>query len=315
MKRPFVLSLAALIVPAVLPFVSPGPAAAAPVGSARIAFSRNDDLPGTEHEIMSMTSTGTNVVVLTNTPAVVDLDPVYSPDGKRIAFTRWGAGPDELWVMNADGTGLAVVPGSGRAHHPAWSPDGKRLAYARMEPVPPYTAHICIRDLKGGSYQLLSATPGANDWAPAWSPDGTRIAWNRWIGGASQLLVLTLKGLSLDQLTPLTPGRDDAWPDWSPDSKQIVFSRFESGAGIGSSLYRMSAKGGPVTLVLAGIPLVNDTYFTMPDWSPDGTKIAYAGMDDDEGWGNIYTITPDGKNNTQLTFGTATDMSPDWTVA
>jgi hypothetical protein len=53
--------------------------------------------------------------------------------------------------------------------------------------------------------------------------------------------------------------------------------------------------------VIAGLPLVNDTYFTTPAWSPDGTKIAYAGMDDDEGWGNIWTITPDGKNNTRRT--------------
>src|SRR4051794_39628907 len=100
MQRPFVLSLAALIVPAVLPFVSMTPAAAAPARNARIVFSRNDDLPNTEHEIMSMTSTGGNVLALTNTPAVADLDPVHSPDGKRIAFSRWGAGADELWVMN-----------------------------------------------------------------------------------------------------------------------------------------------------------------------------------------------------------------------
>ena len=38
-------------------------------------------------------------------------------------------------------------------------------------------------------------------------------------------------------------------------------------------------------------------------------------MDDDEGWGNIWTITPDGKDNTQLTFGTMTDMGPDWLAA
>ncbi|GAA3240497.1 hypothetical protein GCM10010532_080960 [Dactylosporangium siamense] len=86
--------LAVLIVSALLPFVPASPAGAALVRGARIVFSRNDDLPGTEPEIMSMTSAGTNVLALTNTPAIVDLGPVYSPDGKRIAFSRWGAGPD-----------------------------------------------------------------------------------------------------------------------------------------------------------------------------------------------------------------------------
>jgi Tol biopolymer transport system component len=94
-----------------------------------------------------------------------------------------------------------------------------------------------------------------------------------------------------------------------------VFSRFENGNGLGSSLYRMPATGGAATLVIAGLPLVKDTNFTTPAWSPDGTKIAYAGMDDDEGWGNLWTITPDGKNNTQLTLGTMTDVTPDWSVA
>jgi len=310
MKRPFVLSLAALTVFPLIPATaaSGGP----PQADTRIVFSRNDI---SNHDIYSMTSTGANVVAMTNTPGVQDLSPAGSPDGKRIAFRRAGAGPDQLWVMNADGSGVTVVPGSGRVGDPSWSPDGKQLVYECREQIWPYVGHICVRDVAGGGFQLLSSAAGASDGAPTWSPDGTRIAWHRVMNGYSHLLVLTLKGLSLNALTPPTPGRHDSYPDWSPDGDQIVFSRFQNGSGLGSSLYRVPATGGATTLVIAGPPIVDDTYLTQPAWSPDGTTIAYAAMDDDEGWGNIWTITPDGKDNTQLTFGRMTDMSPDWMVA
>jgi hypothetical protein len=85
---------------------------AAPAGAAfpgrngRIVFMRFD---GGLAEIQSMTATGGGLLNLTNTPLIEDRSPAWSADGKRIAFRRGNsAGPDQLWVMNADGTGLTV---------------------------------------------------------------------------------------------------------------------------------------------------------------------------------------------------------------
>ena len=313
MKRPLVLSLAALVAAAVLPFVPAAPAAAAfPGRNARIVFMRFEGGLG---EIQSVTATGGGLLNLTNTPLIEDRDPAWSPDGKRIVFRRYKAGPDQLWVMNGDGTGLTVVPGSGGARYPAWSPDGKRLVYECYEPQWPYTGHICLRDATGGGFTLLSAAPGADDTHPSWSPDGTRIVWSRsFAAGGSHLVVLTLKTLSLDPLTPPVVGDHDVHPDWSPDSTQIVFSRNPNGV-TGASIYRIPAAGKGAAQLVVGPPSVFDSHYTMPVWSPDGKQIAYVHLDDDEGWGNIYTITPDGKDNTQLTFGTATDENIDWGVA
>ena len=107
------------------------------------------------------------------------------------------------------------------------------------------------------------------------------------------LVSVELKTLSSSAITPQVAGTYDGWPDWSPDSNEIVFSRFVSGAGTGAAIRIVKATGGKSKLVTAPMP-GTDSHHTMPVWSPDGKKIAYCHLDDDEAWGHIYTIEPDG---------------------
>ncbi|WP_242424151.1 protein kinase domain-containing protein, partial [Frankia sp. EI5c] len=59
-----------------------------------------------------------------------DADPTFSPDGKRIAFSRETDGDLEIWQMNNNGTGLErVTAEAGRDQDPAFSPDGRYLTY------------------------------------------------------------------------------------------------------------------------------------------------------------------------------------------
>ena len=57
---------------------------------------------------------------------VRDSNPVWSPDGRRIAFeSNW-----QLWVMNADGSGQRRLTRNGaRNFASVWSPDGRRFAF------------------------------------------------------------------------------------------------------------------------------------------------------------------------------------------
>jgi Tol biopolymer transport system component len=56
--------------------------------------------------------------------------PAFSPDGKRIAFTAGPGGLGDIWVSNADGTGMArLVGGPSTDVRPTWSPDGLTIAY------------------------------------------------------------------------------------------------------------------------------------------------------------------------------------------
>jgi dipeptidyl aminopeptidase/acylaminoacyl peptidase len=84
-------------------------------------------------EIYAMNADGSGQVNLTNSQAD-DYSPAWSPDGTKIAFTRYEGGPGaEIYVMNADGTNqvnLTNDPADDSA--PAWSPDGTKIAFTRL---------------------------------------------------------------------------------------------------------------------------------------------------------------------------------------
>ena len=87
------------------------------------------DEPG---RIQVINADGTGQTMLTSGSS--DDDPVYSPDGSRIAFTRRSGFRAEICVMNADGTNVVQVTAgdmnsSINNMNPSWSPDGTQLVF------------------------------------------------------------------------------------------------------------------------------------------------------------------------------------------
>jgi WD40 repeat protein len=90
-----------------------------------IAWDTGSAVPGAAVHLSSADGTGDTVV------AQDAWEPSWSPDGSRIAFSRTVDGDPEIFVMNADGTGVTRLTSlAGEDRSPVWSPDGARIAWS-----------------------------------------------------------------------------------------------------------------------------------------------------------------------------------------
>ena len=128
-----------------------------------------------------MDADGSNLTQLTYTVDTAELDPAWSPDGERIAFT-WQAGDGvrsrRIYLMDADGGNKRRLTGNDWLEEtPAWSPDGTRVAFIvtrAHEGSDLQDLDIYVIGVDGTGQVRLTDTPGV-DAFPKWSPDGERI--------------------------------------------------------------------------------------------------------------------------------------------
>lgn len=126
---------------------------------------------------------GSQQIRLTN-PAnsyTFDEHPVWSHDGKRIAFTQtitqnnaahgFDVSSQEIWVMDADGNNLKRVT---EGREPSWSPDGAHLVYTRPSKMDGNQPEIWQIKLNGTEEQKI-----AEGKEPVWSPSGQFIAFTK----------------------------------------------------------------------------------------------------------------------------------------
>jgi Tol biopolymer transport system component len=66
--------------------------------------------------------------------ALDEENPVWSPDGKRLAFVRLDGRSSQIYIARADGRGARLLDtGFAFSFNPAWAPDGRRIAFAARD--------------------------------------------------------------------------------------------------------------------------------------------------------------------------------------
>jgi Tol biopolymer transport system component len=133
--------------------------------------------PGFHTDIWIMRADGTGARQLTS--GGFDGEPVFSPDGRRIAFSRITHDAEiadvAIYVMNRDGTGLReVVPSTFGLEHPDWSPDGRWIAF-NIAPEVPGGGVMAVRPDGSGLHVIRRNNSRWEVYKPTWSPDGRKL--------------------------------------------------------------------------------------------------------------------------------------------
>ena len=167
-----------------------------------------------------------------------DIEPAWSPDGKRVAFVSFrddprglffggpppNPGSTELYVSNVEGTSqvrLTNSPGDEGGPKPviglddddgesipSWSPDGTKIAVASNRDG---NWEIYVVNADGSGSQRLTNN-SATDLRPRWSPDGTKIAFQTNRNGNQEIYSMNPDGTGQTNLT--NNSADDTLYDW-----------------------------------------------------------------------------------------------------
>ena len=166
-------------------------------------------------------------------------DPVSSPDGTKVAFTR----DSTIFIMDADGSNKTALQ---EGRFPDFSPDGNLIVYSNSNVLK-------VMDING----FPDDAPNVTGDMPAWSPDGSRIVYRN--GG--NIWVVNMDDVNIN-LTSNPAGTFASSPRWSPDGKNIAFEQCADGF---CHIMLMEHDGDNIHNLTSGP--VSDF---LPDWSPDG---------------------------------------------
>ncbi len=160
---------------------------------------------------------------LTRSAGEAERAPVWSPDGRRVAWFSDASGEYRLMVGNQDGTATPrayPIDEPSYFYDPQWSPDGKRIAFT--------DAQMNVRVIDLGTGKVARVDRGNYTWpnrdmAPAWSPDSRWLAYMKRLP-RSQFHAIFVYSVADGTTHQVTDGLSDAIdPSWDAGGKYLLF--------------------------------------------------------------------------------------------
>ena len=169
---------------------------------------RTDDV--IDKDIFTMAAEGRHERNLTNSPGNDEFEPVWSPNGRLIAFSGIRGGADaDIYTINPHGGKLRqLTDDPGEDEFPDWSPDGQLIAFmgGSFDALDVFTMRA------DGSRRTQLTFDPAPEGLPVWSPDGRQLAFTSGRDGDFDIFTMRADGRHQVNLT-----RDSAFdiaPDW-----------------------------------------------------------------------------------------------------
>jgi dipeptidyl aminopeptidase/acylaminoacyl peptidase/polyisoprenoid-binding protein YceI len=264
-----------------------------PEGGGRLLFSAITD-DDTEH-LFTIGADGRGLRRVGDDDAG-ELDPAWSPDGRRIAYARAEpfqfSPPPSVHLARPDGSGRRDLTPGQPSFQPDWSPDGRRIALTVTGAME--TTEISIVDLQGSPVALFGDTP-TSDSEPRWSPDGRRLAVSAYGGPGNDDVALIDPATGRFRRLTDSPGYEHS-PAWSPDGRRIAYVK-------DGAVHVMRADGS------ADRPLTRGRKDAAPAWSPDGRRLTFVRD------GNLFITRPDGSGATCVRTGMLLTSGARWQPA
>ncbi len=238
-----------------------------------------------------------------------DMFATWSPDGKRITFTSDRSGDPEIYVADADGSGLLRLTSTpGRDAHPSWSRDGRSLLF--QSPREGGDVRIFTMRADGSGQRSLAKTKGFCG-VPFQSPVTRDVVFQcssalKDFGSKANpwRIFLLEHGRETPRAITSGPGNDQV-PTWSPDGRRILFFSDRTGS---NQLYERTLRTLKVRQITSG-----PASHTAASYAPEGRRIALMRAELG-GKADVFVLTPPDHyvriTNTGPEFG-APMFSPD----
>jgi Tol biopolymer transport system component len=181
-------------------------------------------------DVMNANGSNRHTVVQSSTANYEE--PALSPDGTKIAFTRFAGNDAQVYLVNVDGTGFRQLSwggyGEGLNYQPTWSPDGSKIAFVSVRHgfqdiySVPWTASTTAN-----ATRLTYRQSGIAH--PTYSPDGRNIAYTVTKPNSSESEIWFSSAVSANVETRVASTFDSREPSWCPDGKTILYTKYLNG--------------------------------------------------------------------------------------
>ena len=201
-------------------------------------------------------------------------------------------GEGNVMLSNSYGSGRSVLLRSGTSYSPVVSPDGKLIAVVN-------DGIVLLLNRSGGPARALSS-PGDVE-SISWSSNGNCIAES--VKYVNRIAIIDIGTNQYSWLTP--QGAGAYYPAWSPERDDVAYST-DSGVLVETDL------ATEVTRELVPCQQATCDENWQPEWSPDGSLLAFTRTSGDNGTDQIFIVPSTGGKPLQVTYGPDQHAYPAW---